>query len=181
MRDWERYVRTHLLLPPLTRERESRIVQELASQFEDFYREAVARGMTEFDGDRRQQTTLLVVFGAMALVIASLGLYGLLAQTVSARGREIGIRIALGATWRTVVQMVMSRGIALTSVGVGIGAVLAWSVTRAMDTLLYDVGPSDPLTFALVVGLLAGVSAIACAIPAMRAARVDPMLVLRDQ
>ena len=132
-------------------------------------------------GDRRQQTTLLVVFGGLALVIASLGLYGLLAQTVSARGREIGIRIALGATSRTVVQMVMSRGIALTSVGVGIGTILAWSVTRAMDTLLYNVRPTDPLTFALVVGLLAGVSAVACAIPAMRAAGVDPMLVLRDQ
>ena len=99
----------------------------------------------------------------------------------SARGREIGIRIALGATWRTVVQMAMSRGIALTSVGVGIGATLAWSVTRAMDMLLYDVRPTDPLTFALVVGLLTGVSAVACAIPAMRATRVDPLLVLRDQ
>ena len=119
------------------------------------------------------------MFGALALVIASLGLYGLLAQTVSARGREIGIRMALGATWR-VVQMVMSRGIALTAVGVGIGAVLAWSVTRAMDSLLYGVGAADPLTFALVAGLLATVSAIACAIPAMRAARVDPMLVLRS-
>ena len=132
-------------------------------------------------GDRRQQTTLLVVFGALALVIASLGLYGLLAQTVSARGREIGIRMALGATWRNIMQMVMSRGIVLTGAGVGIGAVLAWSVTRAMETLLYDVGASDPLTFALVAGLLAAVSAVACAIPAVRAVRVDPMLVLRDQ
>ena len=132
-------------------------------------------------GDRRQQTTLLVVFGALAIVIASLGLYGLLAQTVSARGREIGIRMALGATWRSVMRMVMSRGIALTGAGVGIGAVLAWSVTRAMETLLYGVGAADPLTFALVAGLLAAVSAVACAIPAVRAARVDPMLVLRDQ
>jgi hypothetical protein len=132
-------------------------------------------------GDRRQQTTLLVVFGGLALVIASLGLYGLLAHTVSARRREIGIRIALGATWRTVMQMVMSRGMVLTGAGVGIGAVLAWSVTRAMGTLLYEVEPTDPLTFALVVGLLAGVTGVACAIPAMRAARVDPMLVLRDQ
>jgi putative ABC transport system permease protein len=132
-------------------------------------------------GDRRQQTTLLVVFGALALVIASLGLYGLLAQTVSARGREIGIRMALGATWPNVMRMVMSRGIALTGAGVGIGAVLAWSVTRAMETLLYGVGSADPLTFALVAGLLAAVSAVACAIPAVRAARVDPMLVLRDQ
>jgi predicted lysophospholipase L1 biosynthesis ABC-type transport system permease subunit len=132
-------------------------------------------------GDRRQQTTLLVVFAALALVIASLGLYGLLAQTVSARGREIGIRMALGATWRSVMQMVMSRGILLTGAGVGIGAVLAWWLTRAMESLLYGVGASDPLTFALVAGLLATVSAVACAIPAVRAARVDPMLVLRDQ
>jgi len=132
-------------------------------------------------GDRRQQTTLLVVFGVLALIIASLGLYGLLAQTVSARSREIGIRMALGATWRSVMQMVMSRGILLTGAGVGIGAVLAWSLTRAMESLLYGVGPSDPLTFTLVAGLLAAVSAVACAIPAVRAARVDPMLVLRDQ
>jgi predicted permease len=132
-------------------------------------------------GDRRQQTTLLVAFGSLALVIASLGLYGLLAQTVSARSREIGIRMAFGATWRNVIRMVMSRGIALTGAGVGIGAVLAWSVTRAMDALLYGVGASDPLTFLLVAGLLATVSAVACAIPAVRAARVDPMLVLRDQ
>ena len=132
-------------------------------------------------GDRRQQTTLLVVFGALALVIASLGLYGVLAQTVSARSREIGIRMALGATWRSVMQMVISRGMVLTAAGVGIGAALAWWVTRAMDTLLYGVGASDPLTFALVVLLLGAVSAMACAIPAVRAARVDPMLVLRDQ
>ncbi|HZL96373.1 MAG TPA: FtsX-like permease family protein [Vicinamibacterales bacterium] len=132
-------------------------------------------------GDRRQQTTLLVMFGTLALVIAALGLYGLLAQTVSARSREIGIRMALGATWRSVMRMVMSRGILLTGAGVGIGAVLAWSLTRAMESLLYGVGASDPLTFALVAGLLAAVSALACAIPAVRAARVDPMLVLRDQ
>jgi predicted permease len=132
-------------------------------------------------GDRRQQTTLLIAFGALALVIASLGLYGLLAQTVSARGREIGIRMALGATGKNVIRMVMSRGIRLTAVGVGIGGVLAWSVTRAMETLLYGVGAADPLTFALVAGLLGTVSTVACAIPAVRATRVDPMLVLRNQ
>lgn len=131
-------------------------------------------------GDRRQQTTLLAVFGVLALVIASLGLYGLLAQTVAARAREIGIRMALGATWRNVMHMVMSRGMALTSAGVSIGAMLAWLVTRGMETLLYGVSAADPLTFVLVVALLAAVSAVACAIPAARAARVDPMLVLRD-
>jgi ABC-type antimicrobial peptide transport system permease subunit len=78
-------------------------------------------------------------------------------------------------------RMVMSRGIVLTGVGVVIGGVLAWSVTRGMETLLYGVSAADPLTFVLVAGLLAVVSAAACAIPAIRAARVDPMLVLRDQ
>jgi ABC-type antimicrobial peptide transport system permease subunit len=131
--------------------------------------------------DRLQQTTLLVVFGGLALVIASLGLYGLLAQTVSARGREIGIRMSLGATWRNVMRMVLSRGIALTGAGVAVGVALAWAVTRAMDTLLYGVTATDPLTFMAVAGLLAAVSAVACAIPAMRAARIDPMLVLREQ
>src|SRR4029450_11437925 len=99
----------------------------------------------------------------------------------SARGREVGIRMALGATWRNVVRMVMSRGIGPAAAGVGTGAVLAWSVTRAMNTLLYGVGATDPLTFALVACLLAAVSAFACAIPAGRAAGVDPMLVLRNQ
>ena len=106
---------------------------------------------------------------------------GLLAQTASARGREIGIRMALGATWHNVMRMVMWRGIVLTGAGVAVGTVLAWSVTRAMETLLYGMGAADPLTFALVAGLLAAISATACAIPAVRAARVDPMLVLRDQ
>jgi putative ABC transport system permease protein len=88
--------------------------------------------------------------------------------------------MALGATWRNVLRTVMSRGIVLTGAGVGIGAVLAWSVTRALDTLLYGVRATDPLTFVMVAALLGTVSAVACAIPAVRAARVDPMLVLRD-
>jgi putative ABC transport system permease protein len=132
-------------------------------------------------GDRRQQTTLFLVFGVLALVIASLGLYGLLAQSVSARSREIGIRMALGATGRNVMGMVMSRGMLVTGAGVGLGALLAWSVTEALDSLLYGVGPGDPLTFALVAAVLAAVAVVACAIPAIRAGRVDPMLALRDQ
>jgi putative ABC transport system permease protein len=132
-------------------------------------------------GDRRQHTSLLVMFGGLAMLIAALGLYGLLAQTVSARGREIGIRIALGATWKSVIAMVMSRGMALTTMGLVAGAVIAWAVTRAMSALLYGVDAGDPLTFTAVISLLAIVSIAACAIPAIRASRVDPMLVLRDQ
>ena len=131
--------------------------------------------------DRHQQMTLLVAFGVLALVIASLGLYALLAQTVSARSREIGLRIALGATWQSVMTMVMTRGIALTAVGAGLGVGVAWALTRAMRSLLYEVDAADPATFAAVVGLLALVGITACAFPAARAARVDPMEVLRDQ
>ena len=131
--------------------------------------------------DRRQHTTLLVAFGALAMLIASIGLYGLLAQSVSARSREIGLRIALGATAKRVVTMVMSRGIVLTTIGVMVGVFVAWMLTRAMQTLLFGVNAGDPLTFAVVLGLLATVAVIACAIPAICAARVDPMLVLRDQ
>jgi predicted permease len=131
--------------------------------------------------DRQQHTTLLVAFGALAMLIASIGLYGLLAQSVSARSREIGLRIALGATAKRVVTMVMSRGIVLTTIGVMVGVFVAWMLTRAMQTLLFGVNAGDPLTFAVVLGLLATVAVIACAIPAIRAARVDPMLVLRDQ
>jgi len=131
--------------------------------------------------DRQQHTTLLVAFGALAMLIASIGLYGLLAQSVSARSREIGLRIALGATAQSVVTMVMARGLVLTTIGVVLGAFVAWMLTRAMQTLLFGVNAGDPLTFAVVLGLLATVAVIACAIPAIRAARVDPMLVLRDQ
>ena len=131
--------------------------------------------------DRQQHTTLLVVFGGLALLIASIGLYGLLSQVVSTRSREIGLRIALGATWRTVVTMVMSRGIVLTGVGMLLGAGIAWAVTRTLQTLLYGVGAADPATFAAVLGLLAAVTLAACAVPAVRAARVDPMVVLREQ
>ena len=132
-------------------------------------------------GDRRQHTTLLVAFGALALLIASIGLYGLLAQSVAARSREIGLRMALGATWRDVVAMVMSRGLLLSAIGVLLGMAVARSVTRAMQTLLYDVSAGDPSTYGLVLAVLASVAVAACAIPAFRAARVDPMVVLREQ
>jgi ABC-type antimicrobial peptide transport system permease subunit len=132
-------------------------------------------------GDRRQHTALLVMFGGLGMLIAALGLYGLLAQTVSARSREIGIRMALGATWKSVIALVMSRGMVLTATGLVVGAAIAWSVTRAMSALLYGVDAGDPLTFVAVVGLLGAVAIAACAIPAVRAARVDPMFVLRDQ
>lgn len=160
-------------------------VQRIIQQVDPDQPTRLVRSMNEIInlsvGDRRQHTVLLVMFGGLAMLIAALGLYGLLAQTVSARGREIGIRIALGATWKSVIAMVMSRGMALTVTGLAVGALIAWAVTRAMSALLYRVDAGDPFTFAAVAGLLGGVSIAACAIPAIRASRVDPMLVLRDQ
>ena len=129
-------------------------VQRIIRQVDPDQPTRLVRSMNEIIslsvGDRRQHTALLVMFGGLAMLIAALGLYGLLAQTVSARGREIGIRMALGATWKSVMAMVMSRGMALTATGLAAGAAIAWSVTRAMSALLYGVDAGDPLTFAAV-------------------------------
>jgi predicted permease len=131
--------------------------------------------------DRQQQMVLLVAFGALALLLVSLGLYGVLSQAVAARSREIGLRMALGATPRSVLTMVIARGVVLAAVGTAIGAAAAWGVTRTMSSLLYGVDAGDPATFAGVAALLGGVALCACALPAARAARVDPMVVLREQ
>jgi predicted permease len=160
-------------------------VQQIIHQIDPDQPTRLVRSMNQFIslsvGDRRQHTALLVMFGGLAMLIAALGLYGLLAQTVSARIREIGVRMALGATSRRVVGLVMSRGMVLTMTGLVAGVVIAWSATRAMTALLYGVNAGDPLTFSSVTGLMAIVAATACAIPAIRAARTDPMVVLRDQ
>jgi predicted permease len=131
--------------------------------------------------DRRQQMILLVAFGGVALLLVSIGLYGLLAQAVAGRSREIGLRMALGATRGLVMTMIVRRGIALTAGGITIGAAIAWGMTRLMQSLLYGVGATDPATFGAVVALLGAVAAGACALPALRAARVDPMVVLREE
>jgi len=160
-------------------------VQRIIHQVDPDQPTRLVRSMNEFIGlsvgDRRQHTALLVMFGGLAMLIAALGLYGLLAQTVAARVREIGVRMALGATWQSVIALVMSRGMVLTAIGLVTGVAIAWSATRAMTALLYGVNAGDPVTFLSVVGLMAMVAAAASAIPAVRAARVDPMLALRDQ
>ena len=111
---------------------------------------------------------VLVAFGGLGLFLVSVGLYGLLAQAVAARSREIGVRMALGATPGSVVAMVISRGVALTAIGAGIGMAAAWAVTRAMGSLLYGVGTADPATFTAVVALLGAVAFLAAALPAAR-------------
>src|SRR5262249_11532888 len=103
------------------------------------------------------------------------------AYSVAQRSREIGLRIALGATPRAVVRMVAGRGLGLTATGLATGVVAGWAATRAMSGVLYGVPATDVATFSVVVLLLGAVALIACTVPAARAARVDPMIVLREQ
>ena len=124
--------------------------------------------------DRRQHMTLLIVFAGLALLLASIGLYGVLSYAVAQRSGEFGVRIVLGASVGSIMWMVVARGAALTAAGLAIGLALAFALTRAMQTLLYGVAAGDPATFSVVIALLGAVSLVACYLPARRAATVDP-------
>ena len=120
-------------------------------------------------------------FAVLALLLASIGLYGVLSYGVTQRAREIGLRMALGASAGAVTRLVIGRGLGLTAIGLAIGLALAALVTRTLGTLLYGMAASDPATFLSVIALLALVSLAACSVPALRAARIDPMSVLRQE
>jgi predicted permease len=128
---------------------------------------------------RRFAMLMLGLFAVVAMLLAAVGIYGVMSYTVEERTREIGIRVALGAQTRDVLKMVVKRGIFLASVGIAIGLVGAVAVTRIMASLLFSVGATDPLTFASIALLLLMVAAVACWIPARRATKVDPMVALR--
>jgi len=128
----------------------------------------------------RFYTMVLGVFAAIALVLAAVGIYGVISYAVSLRTRELGIRIALGATGRQVSGLVLQQGVTLALAGVVIGGVGAYWLTRLIAKLLFGVGATDPLTFFGVAGLLTAIAALASYIPARRAARVDPLLAMRE-
>jgi predicted permease len=129
----------------------------------------------------RFTTVLLGLFAALALTLATVGVYGLISLLIARRRREIGIRIALGARSSEIVAMVVGRGMRLAAVGAGIGLVAAVSLSRVMTTLLYAVTPMDPVTFAVVPAILVCATLLACLVPAGRALRLDPITALRQE
>ncbi|MGH7511367.1 MAG: ABC transporter permease [Gemmatimonadales bacterium] len=124
---------------------------------------------------------LLTVFGALALSIAAVGVYGVMAYAVSQRTRELGIRLALGASRASVQYLVLGRGLGMAALGIGIGLAGALALTRLLVSQLFGVSPTDPTVLAAAVGTLAAVSVVACFIPAFRATRVDPVITLRSE
>jgi ABC-type antimicrobial peptide transport system permease subunit len=129
---------------------------------------------------RRFSVTLLTVFGVVAVALAAIGLYGVLAFIVAQRRREIGVRMALGASPRNVIADILGQGLRLAAIGVGVGLVLALGATRLLSSLLYGTSTTDVATFASVSLLLIVIAAGASLVPALRASRVDPLIALRE-
>jgi putative ABC transport system permease protein len=122
---------------------------------------------------------LITTFAALALVMAAIGIYGVLSYWVNQRTREIGIRLALGADQKNILAVVLREGIKLTVIGLVIGVPLAMGLTNLLPNVLYGVGRHDPVTFIVIALILGAVATLACYIPARRAANVDPMVALR--
>jgi ABC-type antimicrobial peptide transport system permease subunit len=131
--------------------------------------------------DRRQHMVLLASFATLALLLASIGIYGVVSFAVAQQSRELGLRLALGASRQSVMRLVLGRGLRLMAAGIAIGIAIAWASTRALQSLLFGVGSMDPGTFAAVIACLTATAFAACYLPARRAAHLDPIAALRDE
>jgi putative ABC transport system permease protein len=130
---------------------------------------------------QKEQLWLLASFAVVALLLAAIGLYGLLSHLVVQRTRDIGVRMALGARASQVLAAVMRQGLELVAIGLAAGVIGAAAMTRVMQSLLYDVKAGDAATYGVVILVLAVTGALACYIPARRATRIDPMIALRSE
>jgi putative ABC transport system permease protein len=135
--------------------------------------------VSESESAWRSSTLLFSIFAALALLLGAIGIYGVVSYSVAQRTSEIGLRVALGAEPRRVLQFVVGQGVRLALIGVVVGTLAALAATQVMSTLLYEVTPRDPVTFATVGILFVLVAVLACAVPARRAMRVDPIVALR--
>lgn len=154
-------------------------VQEVDRELPVFRVTTMEKMVNDSMVQRRFSMILLAVFALVALVLASVGLYGVMSYSVTHRTNEIGIRMALGARVTDVLAMVVAQGMKLSIAGVGIGLAGAFALSRVMRSLLFNVSATDPLIYAVVALMLAGVSLLACYIPARRATKIDPMEALR--
>ena len=132
-------------------------------------------------GNAKMPALMVGAFGVLALLLATVGLYGVMWYTVSQRTREFGVRLALGASEKAVVRMVLGKGLKTTLVGIFLGFILALALTQALSGLLYGVGTMDPVVFSLVPALLLGVGQMASYLPARHASRANPVAVLRAE
>jgi putative ABC transport system permease protein len=139
--------------------------------------------MTEYMHDslsrRRFNMVLLIIFSGLALVLAAVGIYGVISYGITQRTHELGVRMALGAQPRDVVTLVVRQAMTVALAGVGIGLLAALALTRVIKSLLFNVGVTDPLTFAAIASLMTLIALLACLIPARRATKVDPLVALR--
>jgi ABC-type antimicrobial peptide transport system permease subunit len=130
-------------------------------------------------GSQRIALTMLIVFGAIALLLAAIGLYGVMAASVAQGTRQMAVRMALGADARQMMRLVLAKGLGMTAIGVAVGVGCALGSTRLMGYLLYRVSPTDPAAFGVALVLVGVAAAAACIVPARRAIRTDPVRVLR--
>ena len=135
--------------------------------------------MEEQEGQRRLVLLMLDVFAGAALLLTAIGIYGMLTYWVVQRTRELGIRRALGAPTKNLLSLVIGKGMALTATGIIFGTIGAIGLTRVLQKLLFQISPTDPLTFGSVAALVSALTLVACYLPARRATRVEPMKALR--
>jgi putative ABC transport system permease protein len=155
-------------------------IQSIDKNVAKFGVTTVEKRLGEETAERRFHTSLIGLFSLISLFLAAVGIYGLMQHLVMQRTHEIGVRMALGARYTGVVGLVLKQGLTLAGIGIAAGIIGAFCFTRMLSSLLFNVSDTDPVTFMIAPAILVSVAALACWLPARRAARIDPMVALRQ-